>query len=325
MMTVWAFNKVDDGKTRESVYQSIKNGKSRFGWSQQDEHNLKLKDNWTDWHSRQLFLLQIRKGDWIVHINTPHWGECVAVQVVSEYDFDNGLECDGYRDFRHCFEVDVNTIVEFDRRDPNVLPSVNLNPRQRYHRIHAVEDFLKSIDNLKHNRVNLHDRESKEEYHLKDKTERYLNEIVNLIHEMHKGKRLERFLAKVFRNIPGVVDVNENGFGWGTDYGADLIVTMHSALGHLDIENKIIVQIKSFEGSHYDINAVEQVKIGIKKYAGTAGMIITTAKKTEQLESKIKEVSECIDCPIDLLASDDVAKFVLKNAPELLFKLDGIS
>ena len=324
-MTVWAFNKVDDTKARESVYQSIKNGKSRFGWSQKDEHNLKLKDNWSDWHSRQLFLLQIRKGDWIVHINTPCWGKCVAVQVVSEYDFDNGLECGGGVDFRHCFEVEVDTIVEFDRRNPNVLPSVNLNPRQRYHRIYAVEDFLKSINNLKHNSVNLNDGESREEYHLKDKTEGYLTEIVNLIHEMHKRKRLERFLAKVFRKIPGVVDVNENGFGWGTDHGADLIVTMRSALGHLEIENKIIVQIKSFEGNHHEINAVEQVKTGIEKYAGKAAMIITTAKKTEELESKIKEVSENIDCPIDLLASDDVAKFVIKNAPELLFKLDGIS
>ncbi len=54
-------------------------------------------------------------------------------------------------------------------------------------------------------------------------------------------------------------------------------------------------------------------------------MIITTAQKTEKLENRITAVSECIGCPIDLLAADDVAKFVLKNAPELLFKLDGIS
>ena len=171
-MTVWAFNKVVDEKARESVYQSIKNGKSRFGWSQRDEHNLKLKDNLTDWHSRQLFLLQIRKGDWIVHINTPYWGRCVAVQVVSEYDFDEGLDVEWGKDFRHFFEVDVDTIVEFKRRDPNVLPTVNLNPRQRYHRIYAVDDFLESLDNLKHNRVKLHDSESREVYHLKEKTEK---------------------------------------------------------------------------------------------------------------------------------------------------------
>jgi len=194
-MMIWAFNKVDDVKERELVYQSIKSGKSRFGWSQKDEHNLKLKDNWTDWHSKQLFLLQVKPGDWIVHINTPQWGKCIAVQVLSEYGFDDGLQCSWGTDFRHFFNVDVNTIAEFDRRDPNILPSVNLNPRQRYHRIYAVDDFLKSIDNLKNSTVRLNNGESREEYHLKDKTDKYLSEISNLIHEMHKSKNLERFLA----------------------------------------------------------------------------------------------------------------------------------
>ncbi len=324
-MTIWAFNKVEEEAERKLVYQSIKTGKSRFGWSQSDEHNLKLKDNWTDWHSKQLFLLQVKPGDWIAHINTPTWGRCVAAQVLSEYNFDDGLPCSWGPDFRHFFDIDVNTIIEFDRRDENVLPTVNLNPRQRYHRIYAADDFLKSIGNLKNNTVNLNDGESKEEYHLKDKTDKYLTEISNLIHEMHKSKNLERFIAKVFRKIPGVIDVNENGFGWGTDYGADLIVTMSTSLANLEFENKIIVQIKSFEGTHNDLYAVEQVKTGIKQYAGTAGMIITTAKKSEELESKVQESSEEIGLPIDLLASDDVAKFVIKHAPELLFKLDGIS
>lgn len=320
-MTIWAFNKVDEPEERQMIYQSIKSGKSRFGWSQKDEHNLKLKDNWTDWHSKQLFLLQVKRGDWIVHINTPTWGRCVAAQVLGGYDFDAGLECGWGVDFRHCFEIDTETIVEFDRRDRNILPSVNLNPRQRYHRIYAIDDFLQSIENLKTNAVNLNDGESKEEYHLKEKTGEYLTSISALIHEMHKSKHLERFLAKVFRRIPGVIDVSENGFGWGTDYGADLIVSLSSSLGNLEFENKIIVQVKSFEGTHHDLDAVDQVITGIKKYEGTAGMIITTAKKSEQLEERVIEASIELGLPIDLLASDDLTKFVIKYAPELLFKI----
>ncbi len=324
-MTIWAFNRAEDAKARELICQSVKNGKSRFGWSQRDEHNLNLKENWTDWHSKQLFLLQIKKGDWIVHINTPVWGKCITAQVMSEYDFDDGLEFDWGSDFRHCFDIDVDTIVEFDRKDKNILPSVNLYPRQRYHRIYAVNDFLKSIDNLKHNKVNLSAGESKEEYHLKEKTDKYLKEITGLIHEMHKSKSLERFLAKVFRKVPGVIDVNENGFGWGTDYGADLIVTMRLSIGNLEFENKIVVQVKSFEGEHYDLEAIEQVKTGIEKYDATAGMIITTAQRTEVLEEKIQKISNEIGCPIDLLSGEDVAIFVIKNAIDLLFRLETIS
>ncbi len=324
-MKIWAFNKADDAEARQLLYQSIKSGKSRFGWSQRDEHNLKIKDNWTDWHSRQLFLLQVNPKDWIVHINTPQWGQCIAAQVASEYNFDDGLQCSWGTDFRHFFEVDVNSVLEFDRRDPNILPSVNLNPRQRYHRIYAVDDFIQSMNNLKNNSVNLENGESKEEYHLKNKMDRYLSEISIHIHKMNKSKNLERFLAKVFRKIPGVIDVNENGFGWGTDYGADLIVTMSTSLGNLEFENKIIVQVKSFEGTHHNLDAVEQIKTGINQYKGTAGMIITTAEKSEELEDKVKECSDEIGVPIDLLAFDDVAKFVIKHAPELIFKLDGIS
>ena len=53
-MTVWVFNKVDDLEARKLVYESVKAGKSRFGWSTKDEHNLKLKDNWTEWHSKEI-------------------------------------------------------------------------------------------------------------------------------------------------------------------------------------------------------------------------------------------------------------------------------
>ena len=320
-MTVWAFNKVDDNDCRNKIYQSFKNGISRFGWSQNDEHNLK-GNQWTDWHSKQLFLLQIKKGDWIVHINTPSYGKCIAGKVKSEYNFDKGLDCWGIKDFRHSFEIDKETIIEFDRRDKNILPTVNLRPRQRYHRVYAVEDFLQSIENLKNNSVNLQKGESKEVYHLKDKTTHYLKEITSILHNTHKSKNLERFMASVFRKLPNVVDVNENGFGWKTDYGADLIITTKSSIGNLDFENKIVVQIKSFEGKHYDLNAVEQVKTGIEKFNANAGIIITTAEKTEQLEDKIQAISNEIDKPIDLIAGEDVAKFVIKYASDLIFKLE---
>ena len=284
-----------------------------------------LKDNWSEHHSKQLFLLQVCPGDWIVHINTPYWGRCIAAQVTSGYNFDGGLECKQRIDFRHCFDIDINTLIEFDRRDPNILPSVNLNPRQRYHRVRAFDDFIKSIENLKSNAVSLSGPESSGEYHLKEKANKYLSEITTQIQDTHGGKELERFLAKVFRKIPGVVDVNENGFGWGTDHGAVLIVTTSSALGNLSLEHRIIVQVKSYQGEHNSLDAVNQVKIGIDKYSGTAGMIITTARASEVLDNKVKEVSDEIGIPIDLLAADDVAKFVIKHAPELVFSLDGIA
>ena len=262
---IWAFNKVDEDYQRK-IYSLFKErGESRFGWSYKEEHNLLLKNNWTDEHSKQLFLLQIKPNDWIVHINTPYYGKCIAGKVISSYQFDEGIEVKWGRDFRHNFTIDKKSIIEFDRRDPNILPTVNLNPRQRYHRIYAIEDFFKSINNLRTNAVNIDNSTSKEEYHLKEKMEPILEKIISIVQEMNKGKKLETFLAKVFRKVPGVKDVTENGFGWGTDYGADLIVTFSNTLLNIELETIVIIQVKSFIGDHYDLSAVNQVRNGIEK------------------------------------------------------------
>lgn len=322
-MNVWAFNAAEDQSTRDLLMESLRGGKSRFGWSQEDKHDLRIPNNWTDWHSRQRFLLEIERGDWIVHINTPTWGQCIAAQATGGYDFDLGLVCDWGVDFRHCIPIDIATLVEFDRCDPNVLPTVNLRPRQRYHRIYATDDFVRSIENLKGNKISLTVGQSAGEFHLIEKTEKFLTEISSLIQEMNRSKNLERFLAKVFRRIPSVINVHENGFGWGTDFGADLIVTIRTSIEMLDLENTLVVQVKSYSGAIYDLNAVDQIRTAIEQYKAAAGMIVTTAVKTEQLEMKIAEVANALGVPIDLLSGDDLARFVLRNAPDMLFRLEG--
>lgn len=320
-MNVWAFNATEEQNERDLLTDSLRNGKSRFGWSQNDKHDLRIPNNWTEWHSRQIFLLEIQQGDWIVHINTPTYGHCIAAQVAGRYDFDKGLACSWGVDFRHCIPIDTSTLMEFNRCDPNVLPSVNLRPRQRYHRIYATKDFVESIENLKKRKVSLGEGQLAGEFHLMEKTEKFLPEISAMIQEMNKSKNLERFLAKVFGRIPGIVEVRENGFGWGTDFGADLIVRVRTSIATFNFENTVVVQVKSYSGRIDDLNAVDQIKCAIEKYKAAAGMIVTTAEGTEQLEKKISEASEFLDVPIDLIAGDDLARFVLRHAPDMLFKL----
>lgn len=314
-MAVWAFSKVDDSTNSSLVFESIQNGKSRFGWSQRDEHNL-LLEQWSDWHSKQQFLLEIQPNDWIVHINTPEWGQCTAVKVVGNYEFDEGVKSTHGTDFRHSIPVDSTTICVFSRRDDNVLPSVNLRPRSRYHRVYEEQDFHQSITNLRNNSVDL-SRESKGEFYLKERTKAYLAEITSSIQQMNKSKDLELYLAKVFRKVEGVIDVKKNGSGWGTDHGADLIVTFKN----LNFETKVVVQVKSFEGSHYSLEAVSQIEEAIKVYEANAGIIITTAVSTESLEASVQSLSDKIGKQIDLMAGEDVARFVLKYAPEMVFKV----
>lgn len=152
---IWAFNKANEREVRRRIYESVvRNGKSRFGWSSKDTNNLLEEENrQIEGNRRQLRLLDVKPGDWIVHRNTPEPPKFIAVRVTSEYQFDEGLECsDGRTDFRHCFEVDKETVVPFNRLDPNVPPKVHLNQRQRLERIYEVAGFLAFIDICKKRR-----------------------------------------------------------------------------------------------------------------------------------------------------------------------------
>lgn len=332
---VWAFNKPDTEEKVTLLYESVNNGKSRFGWSSRDEHNLKIdrennwKNNWTEEHGRQLFLLRIKPGDWIVHIHMPSYGWCVAARVVSEYDFDEGINTSDGQDFRHVFQIDVGSIVKFERspKKKKVHSAVNLYPIQRHQQVYAVDEFLESIKAIKDGRE-IEIEGSRERHDLLNKTDKVLEQIAGLIHRTHRGKKLESFLAEVFRKIPGVSDVHENGSsGRRGEHGADLIVTTSMSVGKLKIENLIVVQVKSYEGDVSDTRPVDQIKEAIKHYKhdkydkANAGMIITTGKKTETLENAVIAAGKELECDIDLLADKELAQFVVHNAADQLFRL----
>lgn len=192
MTNVWAFNWVTDDEARQKVYQAVLAGKSRFGWSGEETSDLRKEENWTSHNAPQMFLLQIRAGDWIVHINKPEWGRCVAARVTEEYSCDDGLEMEWGRDFSHVVGIDPDSVVEFVRNDPAIDPRVNLRPRRRFQRIYAVDEFERSIKRLREGDTAATSGEGPEERHLKDRTEAQLAELTEAIQSMHRGKALER-------------------------------------------------------------------------------------------------------------------------------------
>jgi len=312
----FAFAKIDDDHARQLVYDSIKMGKSRFGMWDQD---ISLRE---EYHGRNGFLLRIRPGDWIVHVNSPTYGHCVAVQAVGEYGFDEGLECTWGRDFRNFIPVDPESIIEFDRSDPNVVPSVNLAPMRRGQRILQVEDFLRSLDNLRANRFSADSGELRGVVHLQERVnEEFLPRVTELIHQMNRSKEFERFLHKIFSAMPNVESI-QNGFGWGTDHGADLIVSFQNPLIGVNLTSRLVIQAKSYEGDHYDLEAVDQIDEGIQRFNADGGLLITTAQKTEQLEDYIRQVGDKSGKTIDLISGNDVARFVIRYAPDLLLGID---
>ncbi len=330
-MAVWVFNTPNE-KALQFVSNSLKQGISRFGWGYIDTADIRILEDkpWNEMSKEEIeiwnktnFLSNIKKGDWIVHINVPHWGMVTAGQVIEEYNFETeGNEID---DFRHFFKLDLNTIVEFERNDPNVHPLISrkLKLRGKHWRIYAEKEFFETIENLKNGSVSIQESDTIGVHYLKKELKPFYDKITKIIHNTHPEKKLEYFLADVFENIPNVTEVRVNGSGWGTDYGADIIVKYNSGLEILNLnkEEILVVQVKSFEGEHWSTDAVSQIKTAIITFDANAGMIITTAKSTENIEKEIENVSNELEIPILLIAGENVAKFVLKYGKDLLIDI----
>ncbi len=308
---VFTFARVPDDHARKLVYEEIFRGKSRFGmWDQEKS----LKD---DYYGPNAFLLRICQGDWIVHVNCPEYGKCVAVNATGEYAFDSGLRCSWGTDFCNFIPVDCESAIEFDRNDPNILPTVNLAPMRRGQRILAVDDFIQSINNLKANRFD-QEIETKSIIHLREKIRtEMLPQLTERIQQMNRSKEFERFLYRIFERMPNTLAI-QNGFGWKSDHGADLIVDFQVPVIEIKLKTRIVVQAKSFTGEHYDTKAVDQLVEAVGKFQADAGLLITTGRKTENLESYMLKMAEQTGKSLDLIAGPDVARFVLRYAPDLL-------
>lgn len=349
-MTIWAFKGPSSNDYSTEEYQevtkflttSIRGGVSRFGWGYMDEANLnkldpkafaemseKEKQCW----DKANFLFDVSVGDWIVHINLPYWGACLAGQVIETYSFEE--EDNEVSDYRHMIKIDPTTVIEFERNDDEVLPIISsrLKLQGRYWRIPHPEEFLQTIENIKAEDLGKLEDESVGVFYLKKDLSPLLKSVTEKIQKTHPASHLESLIAEVFRKIPKVIDVRENGKhkGWGTDNGADLIVTYKSGLSISNLENeeKLVVQVKSYVGQHWETKAIDQIGTAIREYNANAGMLITTGDTSENLEKAIEELSNQLskpesegglnkDIPISLIAGEDVAKFVLRHGGELV-------
>lgn len=329
-MEVWVFNDPNP-KAKELVSDSLKNGISRFGWSYIDSGDLKdlknkawellSEDEKIIW-KKSNFLLRIQPGDWVVHVNIPTWGMCSAAKVVGPYFFeahDNAIS-----DFRHCLGIEPSSLVEFSRNSEGVHPHISrrLKLRGRYWRIYDKQVFSDSLENIRSGKRIL-EGESLGEHYLKQEIQPLLSQITQKVQRTHPEKKLESLVAKIFRNMPNVLEAKVNGSGFGSDFGADVIVEYDSGIGILSLQKRetLVVQVKSYTDTHWETLCISQIETAINKFNADAGLLISTAEPSENLEFAIEELSARLEKPIGLIAGENVAKFILKYEKGLLIEI----
>lgn len=301
----------------EKVYSSLKEGEGRFGWSYIETANLyelKQRIEQEGWDSvldderecYQAFLLDIRKGDYVIYINVPEWGKCTLARVNKPYFW--RYEDD---DFNHRFGVDLKSVREFDRNAVHPWFSARLKLQGRWWRIDGgQEKFKELVDNLRAGKAgNKQTPETRREL-LDKEIQPLLDEITKKIHDTHPNKTLEDLFAELFKNVPGVKDVEKKG--GPKDRGADLLVKFESAMPIPP--QTCVIQVKSFEGEQWSTRAVDDIERALKHYPeADMGLIVSTASSsTNVLDEAIDKLQKRTGKSVSLLIGKDVADFVLR-------------
>ena len=352
-MAIYAYGSPGDD-IKPFIYDSLVNQNiSRFLWSRYHDCDLnRLKKVPTDRMSpdereswkRGRRLLDFHPGDWVIHKHIPTYGKMTAARLSSEYFYQNPLPAPG-KDGRQCFHVDK--VFTFDKKDERVHPlfRAKLNVMGALHRIYDEKEFYESLYELGYefddadyeaakavganifpSVVEPKDDETAsrmKDSFLEREFKQILGDINIKIQHNNPGKQLERFLAAVFRKIPGVTEVKENGFGWCGDDGADLIVKYNlERIKGVELEEQIwVVQVKSYVGEHWDTNAVAQIKNAIEVFDADVGIIITTGERTQTLETAFNNLTDEMsekNVAVHLIAGVEVAQFVLRYGLDLL-------
>ena len=308
------------------IYRSLQEGEGRFGWSWVETADLRqlrkrIEDfGWehlkeSEQECYQEFLLDFNEGDYVVYINVPQPRWCTLARVTGACPYYWKWAGEG-SDFNHRFHVDPNSIAQFERKDAIVQRSLyhKLNPRRKYQQIYDVhEEFEGLLEALQKGKGGTPSTPETRIDSLREAIRPSLSEITEQIRRNYPREDLEELIARVFRNVPGVKTVREQG-GRG-EHGADLMVTYESGLPIPDLQeqNTCVVQVKAFKNKQWDTGAVEQIRVALDRWNADAGLIVSAASSTTPaLDDALDQLREETNKPVGLLIGEDLAAFVLR-------------
>ena len=329
-MTIYALRESDEEEYVDKVYDSLKGGEGRFGWSYEksaDLRELRERIERSGWDSLnkyekdcyQDFLLRMQEGDYVVYINVPQWGLCTLAKVAGEYEWRYED-----KDFNHRFPVDPESVAKFDRNNAKLVHpalSKKLKLRGRWWRIYDEREFRLLLNAL-HKRTEFESKSPATNLRYLSKEIRpHLKEIACQIHHTHRGKDLEPLVEKVFERVPGVKTVEQRK--GSSDKGADLLVELEAG-GISGLTQTLVVQVKSWEDKHDNPEAVDQIRRALQYHGADMGLIVSTAESAgENLEKALERLNNDLEKPVSLLIGADLAAFFLHYGGDLFRELEA--
>ena len=323
-MTVFVVKAVDEGQPVSGVFDELKAGRARMGWSYQDNLDLRLllgrieQGEQLDEDERGAkrclgFLTEVNLEDYFLYPHQPERGLFSVVQVKGDYKYStdkDGLGGD-FRSLRACSLKTPEPVAMYDEIVPAQLRQ-RLGRPGRFSQVHDPSSFFSFLEDLP-NRGQLQDGS------IRASLRRIHNGLrKNLPDELRKefgrADLSRRFCSDLFERMGYSAEVQEGP----AEAGSDVVVTVGNPF--LPDDGFLIgVQVFAFKGTVEEWSLqekLEQLLRGWEKNFLDYGVLLTTGRCSEAAVTALhKHNKEKPDRLVRLIEGDELADLFLKHFP----------
>lgn len=326
MPAAYVVKTVHEGQPFPGVFDELKAGRARIGWSYEDNLDLRvlhdkieqgklLDEDQQDARRCLGFLTRVNPEDYLIYPHQPDRGQFSVVQVKGEYDYSiqkDGLEKD-FRSFRPCLLKTPNPVDMYDEIVPSQLRQ-RLGRPGRFSEVYDTSALFIFLDHLPEQGRLQDDSNRASVNRIHDGLREKLPEAIH--REFSRADLSRRFCAELFERMgyrPEKVKMQEGP----AEAGSDVVVDVNHPL--LPDEFRIGVQVFSFEGTVEEWalqRKLKQLLWGWEENSLDYGILLTTGRCSETAKTALRNHNKKNpDRLVRLIEGDELADLFLKHFP----------
>lgn len=325
-MAVWVVKTVDDdGYPIPGVFDELRLGRARIGWSYQDNLDLrwinqKINEgkplNQDECEAKRClrFYTEVAEDDFLIYPHQPQRRQFTVVQVTGKYGYSSAHDAlDGdFRSFRPCQPRTPEPIGWYDEIVPAQLRS-RLGKPGRLSQVYDTGPFFKFLEDIPRAGRQQDGSNRSILRRIHDGLRRDLPDMLR--REFSNADLSRKFCSDLFDRMGYAYEVQEGR----SEAGSDVVVTVNDPLLPESVEIRIGVQVFAYEGNVEEDSLrkkLNQLLRGWKDNSLSYGVLLTTGICSEAAKAVLKEHNR--DNPVRLvrlIEGDNLADLFLKYFP----------
>ena len=324
MPRAYVVKAVADGWPIPGVFEELRAGRARIGWSYQDDLDLRFMkekiSKGTPLNKAQKdakrclgFLTRVASKDYLIYPHQPDRGQFCVVQVTGEYDYspaEKGLNGD-FRSFRPCSLMTAEPVAMYDEIVPAQL-RYRLGRPGRFSEVYDIGPLSIVLNGLPEaGRL----RDGSNQTIMKRIHDELREKLPDTLYREFSNADLSRnFCRELFERMGYSLAVQEGP----AEAGSDVVVTVGDPLLPDKVEFQIGVQVFSHKGSVEESYLKSKLKQLLKGWDDNHldyGALLTTGRCSEAARAALHRHNKGSDRLVRLIDGDDLADLFLQYFP----------